>query len=39
MSSEATMFNPFKKKIHISMSDIDKLLQDFRLYGQALMIR
>ena len=30
------MFNPFKKKIHISMSDIDKLLQDFRLYGQAL---
>ncbi|MBE9578155.1 MULTISPECIES: Mrp/NBP35 family ATP-binding protein [unclassified Moraxella] len=30
------MFNPFKKKIHINMSDIDKVLQDFRLYGQAL---
>ena len=30
------MFNPFKKKIHINMSDIDKVLQDFRLHGQAL---
>lgn len=36
MSNETIMFNPFKKKIHINMSDIDKVLQDFRLYGQAL---
>lgn len=32
------MFNPFKKKNHISINDIDKVLQDFHLYGQALPI-
>lgn len=26
------MFNPFKKKIHINMMDIDKVLSDFTLY-------
>lgn len=30
------MFNSFKKKIHINISDIDKVLQDFCLYGQVL---
>lgn len=30
------MFNPFKKKNHISMNDIEKVIHEFRLYDKPL---